>query len=51
MSHDIWNFEEGRNYSVVPLIYLQCWESLPKKEADVSSKIYVFREWEKHCKI
>ena len=42
LSHDIENLVEGRNYPLVPLIYLQCWEILAnKKKTNISFKIYV----------
>jgi len=50
LGHDIENFVEGRNYPLVPLIYLQCWKILPNKKQMFHSKfIYIPWIW-KYCK-
>jgi hypothetical protein len=50
LGHDIENFVEGRNYPLVPLIYLQFWEILPNKRQMFHSKfMYIPWIW-KYCK-
>ena len=50
LSHDIENLVEGRNWPLVPLIYLQCWENLGNKTQIFHSKfMYIPWIW-KYCK-